>query len=280
MPSNFRLFLSPMQRHAEMLGGKHFAVAMGAAVVLHIIGLFIYHISPKTQVIDIPVRALNIKLSDGEMLPEEDVKVSVPNSGNYSQVENTITRLVRNQEAEAQRAKSVTKSIDKAFDNAPKIPIDKKLYKFDMRSEGTKAAAPVMAVAARQFVRDLAAPTPTAKADEKAIEQPIAGNSRSKEAEVLARYEQLISLWIQKFKQYPEEAKLAGLQGETVVRIRIDRRGSVKYYALERSTGHAALDRAAVDMIRRANPVPAVPVDYPTSGDLLEFLIPVNFQLQ
>ncbi|MFO0388826.1 MAG: energy transducer TonB [Alphaproteobacteria bacterium] len=275
MPSNFRLFLSPMQRHAEMLGSNHFAVAVAAAVALHMLALFIYHISPKTQVIDIPVRALNIKLSEDDLLTEEEIKLATPTNSNYSQVENTITRLVRSQEAEAAREKSVVKSIDKAFDNVVKIPTDKKLYKFDMRSEGVKSAAPVMPVVARQFVRDLAAPTPVAKP-----EQAPLSNSASKEAEVLARYEQLISMWIQKFKQYPNAAKSAGMQGETVVRIRIDRRGNVKYYSLERSTGHADLDRAAVDMIRRANPVPAAPADYPTGGEVLEFLIPVNFQLQ
>ncbi len=278
MPSNFRLFLSPMQRHAEMLESRHFAIAIAAAVVLHGVALFIYHITPKTTVIDIPVRALNIKLSDDEPLMQEEIKLPTPTAGNYSAVENTITRLVRDKEAEVAREKSVVKSIDKVFDNAPKIPVDKKLYKFDMRSEGVKAAAPVMGVTAHQFVRDLAA-TP-AKPAEKTPDGSALGNSKSKEAEVLARYEQQISLWIQKFKQYPDDAKKAGMQGETTVRIRIDRRGNVKYYALERSTGHAALDRAAVDMIRRANPVPAAPADYPAGGDVLEFLIPVNFQLQ
>lgn len=278
MPSNFRLFLTPMQRHAEMLGNKHFAIALAAAVGVHALALFIWYISPKTTVIDIPVRALNIKLSEGDMLAEEEVKVTAPSNINYSQVENTITRLVRNEDTEVKREKSVVKSIDKAFDSTTKIPAGKigTLHKFDMRNEGTKTAAPVMQVTARQFVRDLAAPTPAAKTEGNAP----AGNSKSKEAEVLARYEQLISLWIQKFKQYPEEAKLGGMQGETMLRIRIDRRGNVRYYALERSTGHALLDRAAVDMIRRANPVPAVPADYPAGGDVLEFLIPVNFNLQ
>jgi len=96
---------------------------------------------------------------------------------------------------------------------------------------------------------------------------------------MVSRYEQLISLWIQKFKLYPADAKTQGLQGDTVVRIRIDRQGNIRYYILEHSTGIPSLDRAAIDMIRRANPVPAVPNDYP-SGDLIEFLIPVNFSLK
>ncbi len=93
---------------------------------------------------------------------------------------------------------------------------------------------------------------------------------------MVSHYEQLISLWIQKFKIYPAEARSQGMQGETVVRIRIDRQGNIRYYVLEHSTGYQVLDRAAIDMIRRANPVPAVPADYP-KGDLMEFLIPVGF---
>ncbi len=99
-----------------------------------------------------------------------------------------------------------------------------------------------------------------------------------RDAEIMSRYTQMISLWIQKFKLYPEEARQKNLKGSTVVRIRIDRRGNIGYYALERTTGVEALDRAAIDMIRRANPVPAVPDDYPP-GDTFEFLIPVNFTL-
>lgn len=99
-----------------------------------------------------------------------------------------------------------------------------------------------------------------------------------RDAEIMSRYTQMISLWIQKFKIYPEEARAKGLKGSTVVRIRIDRRGNIHYYALERSTGIELLDRAAIDMIRRANPVPSVPNDYP-AGESFEFLIPVNFSL-
>lgn len=103
-------------------------------------------------------------------------------------------------------------------------------------------------------------------------------SGNAKDAEIMSRYTQLISLWIQKFKIYPEEARAQGLKGSTVVRIRIDRRGNIRYYALERSTGIEVLDRASIDMIKRANPVPAVPTDYP-AGEAFEFLIPVNFSL-
>jgi protein TonB len=62
-----------------------------------------------------------------------------------------------------------------------------------------------------------------------------------------------------------------------VMRVRIDRGGAVRYAALEESSGIDILDAAAIDMIRRANPMPAAPANYPT-GDLIEFLIPITFR--
>ncbi len=279
----------PSLRHADMLGSRHFAITMGAAFLLHVGALYVWSQIPSPTVIDIPVRALNIKLGEEGTLTNDEIKAMEPNLSNSSAVENTIARLVRDQEYEAQRTESMVKSMDKAMDTpdktikpAPKYKVGT-LHKFDMRNEGVKTSAPVTEVTAHQFVRDVAPPKieskPVAKKDTaKAVGLKV-GNSNSKEAEMIARYEQLISLWIQKFKLYPEDARADGMQGETVVRIRIDRRGNVRYYTLERSTGYPVLDRAAVDMIRRANPVPAVPVDYPP-GEVLEFLIPVHFSLQ
>ena len=103
-----------------------------------------------------------------------------------------------------------------------------------------------------------------------AIASPLA-----REQEIRARYEQTLSAWIQQHRIYPASAR--GREGRVVVRVRIDREGYVRYYALEESAGTDALDRAAVDMIRRANPVPAIPADYP-AGNLIEFLIPMTFE--
>ncbi|MCI5050538.1 MAG: TonB family protein [Rickettsiales bacterium] len=97
--------------------------------------------------------------------------------------------------------------------------------------------------------------------------------------EIRRRYEQTISQWIAKHKVYPAGALLLGQHGEVIIRLRIDRAGNVKYSSVERSSGYKLIDRAAIDMVRRANPVPAVPSNYPP-GALLEFLIPARFDLQ
>jgi periplasmic protein TonB len=284
MPSNFRHMIKSLTPRlalpasyrdpGEILTDRHFTMTLGAALALHLAALLIWHLVPKTQVIDIPVRALNIKLGDGEVFQQEAAPAQ-PVAANKPNVESALSRLVRDPKP---AVSSIDKAVmpDKKTPKAPSKAPPPKERKFDMRSEGVNVAAPVMPVTARQFVRDIAKPaaTPAVKSD-----GAKEGNSAASHAEMISRYEQLISLWIQKFKLYPEQARLQSMQGETVVRIRIDRRGNIRYYALERSTGYEVLDRAAIDMMRRANPVPAVPNEYPP-GELLEFLIPVNFQLQ
>lgn len=94
--------------------------------------------------------------------------------------------------------------------------------------------------------------------------------------EIRARYEQQISLWIDRHKVYPDEAREKGQKGEVVVRIRIDRQGNVKFSAIETPTGYPLIDQAALQMIQRANPLPAPPANYP-AGNMIEFLIPTRF---
>jgi TonB family protein len=249
---------------SEYLGHSWFAGVIAGTVVLHMLALYAWHLSPSQQVTDIPVRALNIKLGDADVTADTQIEAAKPDASNKSEVEDTLSKLVYQPgEMKYDREKSAVSSMEKAMDNMAKKAAPNALDKELTQDYLSKLTSP------KQYVRENRAKG----------EGTVLGNSAAGNAEVMRRYEQMISLWIQKFKLYPEEARTQGLQGETVVRIRIDRQGNVRYYILERSTGYQLLDRAAIDMIRRANPVPAVPHDYPP-GDLMEFLIPVTFNLQ
>lgn len=235
----------------ERVGNPFFALALGVALLLHAAGVYAWWITPRQAVIDIPVRALSVKLGGDEAAQEETIRDSRGNENNKV-VENTIARLVRLDEKTAAKP---AKKIDKP---EPKpVLVEKKI----------DAASP------KQFVRSQTQ-TPSSLKNSGPVDSDSPGGK-----ELLSRYEQLISLWIQKFKQYPDEARRQSMTGETLVRIRIDRQGNIKYWALENSTGYALLDRAAIDMVKRANPVPAVPNDYP-AGETFDFLIPVNFRLE
>lgn len=108
-------------------------------------------------------------------------------------------------------------------------------------------------------------------------EGSLIGNSDASDAQLRTRYTQTISLWIDKHKVYPEAARAAGEGGKVVLRIRINRQGRILRYLLEKSSGSEAIDRAITQMIDAANPLPAVPSDYPDKTPYLEFLIPINF---
>lgn len=91
------------------------------------------------------------------------------------------------------------------------------------------------------------------------------------------RYEELLYAWIDRHKQYPLLAQRRGIQGSGSVRVRIDRAGRVLERSLVRSTGEAMLDQAALDIVRRANPFPAVPKEY--GGPSFEFVAPIEYRL-
>jgi TonB family protein len=238
----------------DMLGPDHFKIAIFIALAFHVVLFGVWSLLPKPEVIEVPVHTLSIKLSDQNdaALSAEELQALAPDGANKSDVEATLAHLVRDPSVDAARADSVTGTMEKAMGAAKNIEDEelKKHATFD---------------ALKQFVR-----TPVTQAKDSA--------ESAGQKEVVARYETLVSMWVQKFKITPPEAKTAKV-GETLLRLQIDRQGNIRNFVLEGSTGNAVLDHAAIDMVRRANPVPAVPNDYP-AGELFEFVVPVQFDAQ
>lgn len=92
------------------------------------------------------------------------------------------------------------------------------------------------------------------------------------------RYEELLYAWMNRHKDYPLLAQRRGLQGRGSVRVRIDRDGRVIDRSVVTSTGQGVLDEAALEMVRRASPFPAVPEGY--AGSSFEFVAPVEYRLR
>ena len=253
---------------------------LGAALAVH---LFIFAIAaffPHEKVTNIPVRALSFKLGDQDRIaalapaPASTVRPSAPTMHAFG---NPVSARV-----------SYTPPIAKSAPVVKPVP-----------AKPTKIAplpvvqtAPAIAPAPQQYVREVGQPTPQlaplpATAGTYAAPTGIATGmtngasaqtmqSEQTAREIRDRYEQQISGWIERHKYYPPDA--GGRAGRVVIRMRIDRAGAIRYYALEQSSGIAAIDAAAIDMVRRANPVPAVPENYP-AGNLVEFLIPIGFSV-
>ena len=80
---------------------------------------------------------------------------------------------------------------------------------------------------------------------------------------------------LERRKRYPAEARARRLEGVAHVRFTMDRQGRVLSVVLERSAGHAALDREALALLQRAQPLPAPPPETP--GERITLTVPVEF---
>jgi protein TonB len=80
---------------------------------------------------------------------------------------------------------------------------------------------------------------------------------------------------LNKHRRYPSMARSRRQQGVPYIRFVIDREGKVLSSRLERSSGFPDLDREAVALPKRAQPLPKPPADKP--GETLELVVPVEF---
>lgn len=77
--------------------------------------------------------------------------------------------------------------------------------------------------------------------------------------------------------RYPDSARRAGVQGVTLLKVRVLENGSVGETFVERSAGHPDLDRSAAEAVKRWRFEPAHRGSEPIA---VWVLLPVRFQLQ
>ena len=112
----------------------------------------------------------------------------------------------------------------------------------------------------------------------KSTQSHISGDHATLSPEVA--YARVISQAVVQFQQYPKQALAERQQGTVVVRFRIDRYGNLIYVANVQRTPYPMLNKAALDAVNRASPLPPVPANYPNKSEFLEFMVPVRFVLE
>ncbi len=105
----------------------------------------------------------------------------------------------------------------------------------------------------------------------KAIVAPPAPRAAS---DAVATWEARLLAHLEKFRRYPAAARSRRLQGVVHVRFQMNREGKVLAVEVIRSSGAVALDRAALDTIRRAAPLPAIPEG---RSETMILSVPVEF---
>lgn len=275
-----------MKKRNIYLTRQHFLFMLCAALAVHIIMGAAYMLSPSLKVNKVPVHVLNIKLGSGDAMAMTDSYEAVES-------EKTISRASASQPVpvppphENARVKRAEPKAVKAKDapakapaEAPKAPAETTAAK-QGETNAIKAYAPTGS-AAQAPLSSHSSPAQYIRrqGDERGQGDGSAiGNSLDSQAVMMQRYTQLISTWINRQKALMNRALQPGMRGNIVVRLRIDRRGKIHMFKLDKATGVPAVDAAAADMVRAADPVPPVPSTYP-GGNMFEFLIPINYSSQ
>jgi protein TonB len=96
-------------------------------------------------------------------------------------------------------------------------------------------------------------------------------------SQVRPDWESLILAHLERFRRYPARARAARQQGTAHIHFAMNRVGTVLSSAIVRKSGSFDLDQAALDTLRRAQPLPNIPADRP---DVVELTIPVTFSLR
>jgi protein TonB len=123
--------------------------------------------------------------------------------------------------------------------------------------------------------KPLDAPPSNAKPEKSASPQPAPPTPPSN---ALPTWQGELLSHLSKFKRYPEDARRRGMQGTSRLRFVVDGEGRVLSYELAGGSGSASLDRATLEMIRRAQPLPKPPPELLKNGSL-EVVAPFVYSL-
>jgi periplasmic protein TonB len=92
------------------------------------------------------------------------------------------------------------------------------------------------------------------------------------------QYYRLLRDWLDRHKDYPRLAQRRGEEGTVMLAFTLNRYGMVLGHAIVRSSGHTMLDNTVEHLIRRAQPLPAIPPEM--NLDTLQVIVPIEFRLE
>jgi TonB family protein len=242
--------LEELQRFERRITTPPFYVMLMAAFAFHMLVFLVISLIPTPHVIEVPVKQLSIHFGGGEQI---------------------AARLDEQSQGEAMLS---------AIHSITSVPLQELAPGAGPTSQKPQKKHQPTATKSSSKREMVATPRSSQVAAGDNSQHKGGGSATAAHTqEVMARYEQTLSQWINRFKVYPEEAQRAQMQGRVLLRIRIDRSGYMKFIVIQQSSGYGLLDQAVIQAAQQANPLPVVPTDYP-GGQLLEFIIPIRFALK
>ncbi len=99
----------------------------------------------------------------------------------------------------------------------------------------------------------------------------------SHDPSALPNWKSALVAQLERYKRYPSEAQARGEYGVAQLAFCVDRGGAVHHARILRSSGSPALDRATLDLIERAQPLPP-PSDIP--GAQIAIVVPIRYSMR
>ncbi|GBQ05734.1 energy transducer TonB [Acetobacter cerevisiae] len=161
----------------------------------------------------------------------------------------------------------------------PPVPVPKpeKLHKVVKKSK----PAPVLKkpVPDKTPPADQTTATPAAEAPP-ALNQaaPASGASSSHASQSPATWQGALLARLERYKRYPAEAMADHQEGVPMLHFSMDRHGHVLSARIQRGSGHTLLDKEALALVRRAEPLPSPPDS--VAGDPVVLTVPIEFYME
>jgi periplasmic protein TonB len=103
---------------------------------------------------------------------------------------------------------------------------------------------------------------------------PAAG-AASHNSNALPNWKSALVSQLERYKRYPSEAQARGETGVAQLAFNVDRSGGVHHARIVRSSGSSALDSATLDLVMRAQPLPAPPPEI--QGAQIPIVVPIRY---
>jgi len=107
---------------------------------------------------------------------------------------------------------------------------------------------------------------------------PKQGAVSLQQSDAITSWQSALLGHLERHKRYPRQARRNRQEAVVMVRVMINRDGSVVEYHLQNPSAYSILNKAALAVINRAQPLPPPPPE--VTGDTLEFVVPVVFSLR
>jgi len=107
---------------------------------------------------------------------------------------------------------------------------------------------------------------------------PVQAAPKVVNSDALPRWQRRIETALERNKRYPGLAQSRREQGVVLISFTIDRQGRLLSSHILRSSGYDLLDAEAMDLLRRAQPFPPPPDDFP--GAHVSVTVPIRFNLR